>query len=384
MGGSSSSSTITHKNDIAVVNHNLFKAINQNLTDISVNAIVENAKSCDTSINQTAIFDVSGSNAKCINFTDIDVTQTGYINLKCVQSSTVKTDIMNQMTASIVSTMKSKMQSDIFNKVEAMAAAAAKTGSMSMPFGGGSDSSSSVNIENHTRIDNSTSVDMTNIIKTAINQTFTTKNIDSCSKSLSQRTEFLARYATTSECINFARISVKQATQVITECIQGTDTVNKIINNVAANFGIAVETDATTAVTNESGVNSTAEATQQGVFSELGEMVGNLMGPCIPCASCFGAFPMGPMLSPISIICSLLLCCLMFILPMFMSGGDDPSSLQFGPPQFGPPQFGPPQFGPPQFGPPQLGPPQFGPPQFGPPQFGPPQFGPPQFGPPQY
>lgn len=307
MGGSSSSSSVTHNINTNIVNRNDFNALNENLTNIAVSAIVENAKSCSAGSGSDQTLDLHNATAQCINISGLTMSQKSSLDLTCVQATQVQTEIMDKMSDSIVAQMKSKMKDDVFAKVTTMASTAAQTGAISMPFGKGSDSSSSVKLIQNTNVNNTTEQNLNNVVKTCINQSFTTKNILSCSANLSQEQIINLSGARTTGCINLSNINMDEASTIVAKCIQTSKNVNDVINNVAHNTGMAIEGEDETAAKTDVTTVSKSSAKQIGVIGALGSLFSGLLSGFLP------------------IIC-LIACVLIvviFVAPKLLGGGED-------------------------------------------------------------
>jgi hypothetical protein len=307
MGGSSSSSSVTHKINTTIINKNTFDAVNKSLTSIAVSAVVNNAKSCSSSTNLNQDINAQYTRSKCLNITGVTMDQTSHIDLTCVQPSQVRMDMMNKMTDSIVSQMKARMKSSVFAKVLTMSTSAAHTGAISMPFGKGAKSSTKVKLIKNTTIDNSMDVHLKNVIRTCVHQSFTTNNIMKCSSHIVQNQDIDVQGAQAAQCINIANIHMDQATSIVTKCIQTSKTVNDVINNVAHNTGLAIASTASTKSVTHVTTIAKSKAKQTGVIGAIGSVFSGLLAGLLP----------------IILIVACVLVVVVFVAPKLLGGDDD-------------------------------------------------------------
>lgn len=275
MGGSSSKSSTTNKSTTTVVNNSDLQLLNENINNFVSNTVVNQAASCSASISQL----------QNVNFSHITTTgdftvdgvsqnQKAAITFDCVQLSAFQNDIANGVLTQYMDAISNSYDTSAIASMTASAQATAQN-----QFGTTSGSKSNSSSNNEYTFNSTTNVnqDIKNIVENSITNNMSLSDMQDCMASVKN-----------SQSINFSDIDVggnftvkalsqTQAADLYAKCMQEKNNGNKISNQIAADLGLTVTTEATNSSISELSGTSTSEASNTGVFQSMGEGVASVL-----------------------------------------------------------------------------------------------------------
>ena len=348
--GSKSSSTIRNENNTLIVNQSKINQLNEQINSTSTNSAINQSSTCSNSVNVSNMIDFSNSviegdfiwgdsgndpNKEC----QVELSQSVASNFKCLQSTDVRNEMGISMIDTIMQNMKSSIDKDVANKMEATAAAKSEAGALS--FGTSNSKSNITNINNYKSMTNDIK-NIENVVKNSVEANLTVDDAKHCINKVDQSQGLDASGAFIKGKVNICNFKSDQVANIFGECIQETKVANKITEDIAKNLDLTVEKTDTTKVASES--TSTAESTSK--TAGLEGMCGALLAMCglaalLPIIMMFGM--------PCCIMCCIACCCIFMM--MGGKGGSAPAANNspMGPPpdmMGGPPpdmMGGPPQ-----------------------------------------
>ncbi|QKF94261.1 hypothetical protein QKU48_gp0803 [Fadolivirus algeromassiliense] len=321
MGGSSSTSRVHQESNTLIMNENDVKIVNQQLNEFVAKAVIKTASSCSANINQTAKISIRNLEAKG----DIDLTtankQQAYLDFSCINVNTVRNQIANDMISQIMQSIENKSDTDVLNKLKAIADTKSEQGfgGNILPWGG-SDSKSDVeqiqNYQQYTK--NNTNIE--NIVKTAVEVGFTSESLSSCISTINQQAEYQAENLKAGGNIKLIHTN-DQGSQLFTSCLNQNDVGNEVTSRIMGAFDIKTQSDTKTKVTTEMEGDATAYSKTSGlddVIRSIGDAFGNIFGGLF---AALGLGALGPLAGPSSSSSSLssciCVCCIILIVALF-------------------------------------------------------------------
>lgn len=268
--GSSSSSTVNINSDTTIINKNTVDILDETLNKQVSNVIMKQASDCSANVfsNQTvslASTRVRGS----VNIGSIDQDQTSNIVLTCIQTNTMNNEIANTLSSEYVNKAVNNMSTEAIDKLAASANAAAQ--GQFGAIGAGSDSNSTVNMNYSFKAINDNRQNLRHAINNIIDNNFNSESLSSCiTKNVSDQTLDLSSMDVGGD-INIKSVNQKQATTVVSNCVQENHVTNNITAAILAASGVTV--DNTNSVKKQSTLSASAESTAEsvGVFQSAGQ-----------------------------------------------------------------------------------------------------------------
>jgi len=334
MGGSSSKSNIHQEFNNLVVNKNDINILNEQINEIQVNTVMKEAQTCSASIVQDQNLKFKGIKSKGKLKFDLSQKQHSNLTFSCINASKARNDIANSMAQKIMGSLETSTSTEVLNKLGAIAATKAKSGSIAVPWGGSDSENNLTQIVNSTNItDNKKNIQ--NIVKNAIENTFTVDNVKSCINTVSNA-QSMSFENIEGEEIDFI-IDQDQSARLLADCVNQSDVSQKLTSGLTQFFEIKTKDDTTTKMKSQAEAEATAETSRKGMFEELGEGIGSMfkgMGEGLGniAGGIMGALGLGafagmiPALGPISgssssSSCMLIICVIIFFVLSRMGGG---------------------------------------------------------------
>lgn len=315
MGHSSSSIVQEVMNN--TLNSTLSTSVTEHVQETSVETLVESAKSCSSMVAQSNSCNLSGM-AVGGNFTfGGKQSNEAKVNFSCINSDTAATEMESAATAGVAGELGALNGTEAAAKLNAMAAAASKTGSMA--FGGDADSNVSTNTTNN--VTNQTESIVKNIFKSHISQHLNSKTVDECIGKTTQKNEMnLSGVKVGGD----AKVECNQSNSLesVQECKQLTEAVQKSFNKTAQELGFKVSATNKTASKTEMKSEAKSESVATGPIQDIGNAISGILGGVLGLASLGAAGPF--IVICCCVCCSILLSCAGSM--MMKSGGSSGSS----------------------------------------------------------
>lgn len=301
--GNTNSSTSTQKYDTTVVNKNDLKLLNENITNVTTNTMMDSASNCSASQNNIQLVDASSMDIAGDLNLDVDQNLQANVSFSCLQSSDFSSDVANSLLTDVMNKLQSNYSSDVLDKMNAQAKLDSQNGFLSSAIGNSNSSNSSINY-NMTNI-NETRKDIANVVKNNISNNLDMKNIQNC---IGQQTNSQKVTVNGTKVGGNANIGVKQniAAKLVTSCVQKSNLGSKLATDLKNSFHMQDETDAQFAKRTDASTSSTAQVVNTGPIQEIGGII----------TSVFGSYTTS--LISLGVLCFLL--CLCIIVLCFMSG----------------------------------------------------------------
>jgi hypothetical protein len=301
MGGSQSTSTVKQENNQMIINKQSVSVINKQINNFIANAIVYEAKACSSSLfqNQRVII----KNLKAAGDINIGVEQTqgALVDFNCLQTSTVRNDIANQMIHEMMANLESSNSANVLNKLNAIAGSKAESQFTPNPFQSSSSNSNVQQIQNF-KSETNLNKNIENVVKNSVAANFTSTNIDTCKASVIANQSIEVINAQTNAKITIA-IQQQQAIQIITKCVQTADIGNQITNDILGTLGVKTADSTSTEVESSFSGSAESSALNKGVFESLGSFIGGIFAPLLGLLSGLFSGLLGPfagILAPIT------------------------------------------------------------------------------------
>ena len=283
--GNESSSMVINENRTLILNDTNIKVLNKNITNQIANTIINNAKTCSSSINQ--LNNVVWENVTAPGDFNLNVNQSqqAALTFSCLDTNKTRSDVANNMLQEMMTKLQNDNSSSILAEMDAMAKASQKNGFLSTSFGNTTNTDSR-NIVDY-RQKNTLYQNLQNIIENSITNNFTTNNISNCIAAVNNNQTVSVKNMTISGEIN-AVINQNQGASAMTDCIQESDVGSKITNNIINTIGI--KSESSNKVVQETKMKAAAESSQVNAgfdpMASLSSCFGLVGGPIIGCIIC--------------------------------------------------------------------------------------------------
>jgi hypothetical protein len=281
------------------LNSTLSTSVTEHVQETSVESLVESAKSCSSMVAQSNSCNLSGM-AVGGDFTfGGKQSNEAKVNFSCVNSDTAATSMEDAATSGVAGELSSLNGTEAGAKLNAMAAAASKTGSGG--FGGDADSNVSSTASNN--VTNQTESIVKNIFKSHISQHLSSKTVDECIGKTTQKNEMNLSGVKVG---GNAKIECNQSNSLesVQECKQLTEAVQKSFTKTAQELGFKVASVSKTTSKTEMKSEAKSESIATGPIQDLGNAVSGILGGVLGLASLGVA-------GPFIVICCCVCCCVL-------------------------------------------------------------------------
>lgn len=274
-GGSKAKSAVSIENNTMIVNESNISILNKNIVDTTVNTIIKRANEATAKIISTQVVDMSGGFVYG-DFSPGAVQQDmkGNLNFQTLQKDAVRTDIIMDVMNQLQDTINRNVSTDILDKMNANAAASQSSGFLST---GSGSSDSDTKIINNYSSKNISNKSLNQEIITKLVNNFTQETVNKCIASVEN-----SQYVNYSNKIvygNFTPGFIKQtiATDLLTNCMQTSETANNITKQIASTTGVSIVDDSSTSKSSD--LTATAAASQQntGPIQDLGNALSGII-----------------------------------------------------------------------------------------------------------
>lgn len=287
-GCSDSSSTVTQKYDTTVINKSDISLLNETINEFTTNTVVNQAANCSSTLTQSNIIEVSNVDAEGdIIIEDVAQDNTGKVSFDCIQKSSFSNEIANGILTKYLDNLNTKYTTDALDKLNAQAASSSSSGFLST---GSASSDTEINTDyKFTNITN-TRKNIQNVVRNSIVNNLNLNDVQDCVNTLKAKNVIAIENSATQGKILIRRIEQRNATDLLTKCIQEKNNSNKITGNLITDLGLTVVDDALLKKSTEISSEASAVAAVTGPLQDLGSMFsgifGSLSGWVIPCVIC--------------------------------------------------------------------------------------------------
>jgi hypothetical protein len=306
MGGSASSSVKMVDNKV-IVNQTDIDIINQQMTTVATNTIVKNAQQNMSTLVQSQKINISdiisGGNVTIAGGTQ-DTSST--VSFSGINEIETYNDTAGQIYSTIMTALQTTADTSALSQMVANAQSTMNTGALSMPSF--ATSNATTDTASNTNIDTKTKISLQNIVSNTISNNFTQENVSSCINAVNNTQSVDIRRIDAKGDVSIGVLDQKLATTMITQCLNKSETMNKILNSLAANTGVTVATASTAAAVVKQEAAAAGSTVNKGLLEDIGEMFSGVYGGI---ATVVGV-------SASSCLCCL---CMILLLIMFMYKG---------------------------------------------------------------
>lgn len=274
--GSSSKSKVKQKFNTTIINQSDVDILNESVNNLIANTIINQASMCSASVYQLQNVDLSGMNISGdLNIDSISQEQSTTITFDCVQVSQFQNEMASNIVNEYLNAIKQSFTADAMTQILSNADAVSE-----QQFGGiGSSSSNSkvkidYNFENITQ----TSQNLQNIVKNSITNNLDLNDIQNCIASIKSNQQIVLANTKVGGNVTIGAISQKQASSLITSCIQKRNNSNEMTTQILNQLGIEVETQSETKTQTESVAKAKSKSKNKGIFEGVGSMFSGIIG----------------------------------------------------------------------------------------------------------
>lgn len=308
MGQTSSRATAKLSSNTVIVNQSDINLLNKTVNNLTVDMMIESAKSCSSSIVQNQDQIIGSITAGGKSNISLTQEQAAKLDFSCLQKDNVQFDIINKITDTMKNQINNTNNSEVLNKMVANVQAKAQDQWGSFPWSG-SKSDVNINQEVNTFVQNNTKVNLSNVVENASFANFKTKLASDCiGKIIQSQKQIIGSIAAEDQAV--IALTQKQAADALIKCVQDSNIAQQIVTDVVKFVGLNLEIQNDTKSDTNLAADGKAESETQGFFQGVSGFFTGLF-------SGFGSY--GPMLSSLLIF----FCCCLFCLVIisFVFGG---------------------------------------------------------------
>jgi hypothetical protein len=275
MGGSSSS-TVNQKYNTSIINKSDIEVINKQLNEYSTDVVMNTAQNCSSGISQLQNISFRGAKvAGDFNLGEVNQNQTSAVTFDCVQADSVQNEIAQGFVSKMLTSLESKYDANIVDKLDAAASSEAVSGPISLS---GADSDSTVNVDYNFESVTDTRKRIENVIQNSVSSNFEKNTISDCIAQTKQNQSMDFENIEVGGSVNIKALNQTQAADLMSKCDQKAGAISKITQQVVTDLGLEVKE--TASISKETSISSSAESkSASGILASCGSC------PCDP-SSC--------------------------------------------------------------------------------------------------
>ncbi|ARF09574.1 hypothetical protein Indivirus_1_197 [Indivirus ILV1] len=316
MGGSHSRATADLQSNTVIVNQTDIALLNKTVNTLTVNMMIDIAKSCGATIAQTQGQTIGTIVAGGKSTVNVGQDQTAKMSFSCLQKDSVQMDIINKITDTLKAQLANTNNSEVLNKMSANLQAKASDQWGSFPWGG---ASSEVDIKQkvNTYVNNNTKIDLKNVVENASYANFTTKIAASCiGKIIQEQNQAVgAIIGGDSSTINLTQ---SQAADMVMSCVQQADLAQNILSDVVKFTDLNLQIKNDTNVENKMEAEGESIKTKQGFFQAISSFFSDIFDSVLGSLKKFLG-PYGGIIAGLVVLAFFCVCCLLIL--YFLFGG---------------------------------------------------------------
>lgn len=269
MGNTESQTSIKQVNDNLTVNQNSYQSDIQQINKQVSETTIESAKSCSASLNNNQAIVVKGLTVKGDLNLSSKQTARAAVTFSCVNGTDIRQKAGSNMIANILDNIADKNDTEILQKLDANAKAAAE-----QQFGGIGQAKTGINTDttNINKTINSSYVNIKKLVQNVVENKFQAKTVDACISEVKNNQEIAAVDITVG---GKADIVFEQdaAAELVTSCIQNSSIGTDVLSTVASELGVKIDRENRNVTTQENKTSAESTAKNKGVFEGAGSAV---------------------------------------------------------------------------------------------------------------
>lgn len=257
-GNSKSRSTIKTVNNQNFITKNELNSINDKLTNISSETMIDTSKNCSNSTVLQNVIDFSDSIIKG-DFTmdNVKLDQSSLTSLNCVQASEARVDVASALITTIMEELNTNTDTSVLSQMDNQAESAANLGLFAF---GNTDSKSNVNQTINTNVLNENTKNLQNLVETVVSTKVTEQDMQECINKVNQIQGIDASGAIIGGSVNISNYQSAQVASNVSDCIQTSTMISSMTQDIADTLGIQIVDEASTTTESQQAGTSVSEA----------------------------------------------------------------------------------------------------------------------------
>ena len=301
MGSSHSNAASNLTNNM--LNTNDISNINKSVVESAINALIKNASSCSSAVNQNNNCSINNSTVKGNFNLGGNQSNKASVNFSCVQSSSAHAEMASAMSQSLQGELKAISGTEAAGKLNAAAEASNKSGFGGWG-GGNADSNTSTNVNNN--ITNQTKATIENMYEQNLKNNFNSETVNECIGKTTQQNNISAEGDIIGGNAN-VECNQSNSLEQVQECKQLAEAANNTLQKTAQELGFTVIVENESSTKNELTANSKTKNESTGPIEELGGAISGVVGSI---GNLFGLASLG-IAAPFIIWCCCICCCIL-------------------------------------------------------------------------
>ncbi len=254
-----------------IINSTDIKVMSKSISENISNTVISNASTCGASSLSSQQMNLSNVNITDSSDVTLGQDNEAILNFSCVQESTVRADVANDLAKKLMDNIQNSNSSDMLGELEASASAKMKNSALS--FGQSGASSGNNNNIDYT-MTNNTNINIEHVIQNSITNNFKNEDIKACNSNMVGMQEMNVNGATikNSQGVNLTQ---RQVVASYSECKQIQDASNKIINTIIEDLGATIVNDTKSEQSTKTKLETKSETIQKGLIESIGDVFSN-------------------------------------------------------------------------------------------------------------
>lgn len=271
-GQSKSKSLISTENNQNYTTSNEINSLNDKLTNISSETMINTSKTCSNSTVLQNVIDFSDSIVKG-NFTldNVKLSQDSLTSLSCVQASEARVDVASALVTSIMEELSSNTDTALLTEMDSVAESTSGLGLFAF---GNTDSKSKVDSVINTNVLNENTKNLQNLVETVVSTNVTEEDMQACISKVNQIQGIDASGSIIGGSVDISNYESSQVATNISDCLQDSSMISATTQDIFDKLGVTVVDTVTTE--SDSYQASDAESTAKTGLSGL-ELMGGIV-----------------------------------------------------------------------------------------------------------
>lgn len=276
MGGSESKARVSQSIINNQINRSNLNNLNEIVNTMTMNIVQRSMKNCTVAAQGFQKADIK--NIRCGLDCNINIFQNADIlyDLSCFQTTTFKSDLVNQMATQLMSAIANTLDQTAINHLNGKVKSIAEQGWGSFPWGG-STANSEVEQYIKNNVENEVNINIQNILKIALYANLENSSIDQCISKVGLQQEIIAENVEAGRDI-YLTLNQTEGIRSIVKCIQQTDFSNRAMEDIAQFLDIKINEDVKQQSLSEAAAEAESKSTVQGFFDAIGNFFKNIFG----------------------------------------------------------------------------------------------------------
>jgi hypothetical protein len=283
MGNTSSTANATLSSKNVIVNTTALNDLNTQITNTAVNSMISIASNCGSALTQSQQAQFGNITLTGNATATVNQQQLANMNFSCLQQESIQQSLVATMASTINNAIQSNSSTALLNSLNAAIANKTQSDFASTNFGGTTTNTATAQaISNYVK--NNSTATVSNVIRNSVYGTFKNTIANNCIAKVVQAQNISVSNLTASDNAQFLSSQAQNAS-LLTNCVQNTNIVNQVVNDLTSFSGLTVTSQSGTEISNTAKAELESSAVASGLFegvataiASIGTALGSIFG----------------------------------------------------------------------------------------------------------